>query len=667
MLAFGKANASGNLKGTVWGHLRYYSGSSATAPKSKPVNRNDDAAVQRELFVNILNANATKRDAKQYLARFKPAKPSSHGEAPNSLSIQSERNARNSRNRDSSARTGVNLGVLYGPARAIAESPQFTHQEDIKHQSDILQEEHLHVALVSLRAPEAIDDITLDGLAATLAQLVKLDMRIILILGSESLNNLEEHHESAAMDATAYQHMSKQQADRICEAISGHSPEGGRLVAGALEVPEFLHSAKFASMEVNLALPKLILEPLKRGIVPVVPLLAHTTSGQLTRVKTTDVVMALTKHFCGLEDIANSKNTKHRSTTSLDRIIVLDEIGGIPSKARGDGAHVFINLEQEFGEITSELLQYALDTNQAVLNPGTVFNQHQANLDMVRRCLVLLPSTSSALLITPQEAASSSITPNEKEVTIGTGTRRQKNTLIHNLLTNKPMISSSLPAARLPSPVHGQGSVTPAAVSAATLVKRGMPVTIVPDASRARGWQFLTKDKSTLRLEEDPRVDFPRLLHLIEDSFRRKLDVSHYLARIENRIAGIIVAGEYEGGAILTWEMPPNTNDPARLVPYLDKFAVLQSSQGSSGVADVVFQSMVRTCFPHGVCWRSRQDNPVNKWYFERATGTWQIPESNWTMFWTGEGVVEDEQKWNDYIGVCRGVLPSWADGKKPD
>ena len=144
--------------------------------------------------------------------------------------------------------------------------------------------------------------------------------------------------------------------------------------------------------------------------------------------------------------------------------------------------------------------------------------------------------------------------------------------------------------------------------------------------------------------------------------------MKHYLERVNDRIAGVIIAGEYEGGALLTWETPPGVPDDnseaSRLhkVPYLDKFAVLKRSQGAGGVADIVFNAMVRGCFPNGVCWRSRRDNPVNKWYFERARGTWKIPGSNWTMFWTTEGVVEDEQTFLDYEGVCRSVVPSWAD-----
>jgi len=188
-------------------------------------------------------------------------------------------------------------------------------------------------------------------------------------------------------------------------------------------------------------------------------------------------------------------------------------------------------------------------------------------------------------------------------------------------------------------------------------------------------------DGTTLRLESDPRIDFPRLLHLIEDSFGRKLDVHHYLKRIENRIAGIIIAGEYEGGAIFTWENPAPLefeSSPRPPVPYLDKFAVLRQSQGSGGVADIVFNAMVRSSFPEGVIWRSRVDNPVNKWYFERAVGTWKLPQgSQWCMFWTGEEMSdfegetvekkkERQRRWNDYVAVCSGIMASWADMTKP-
>jgi amino-acid N-acetyltransferase len=192
-----------------------------------------------------------------------------------------------------------------------------------------------------------------------------------------------------------------------------------------------------------------------------------------------------------------------------------------------------------------------------------------------------------------------------------------------------------------------------------------MPLLILPNPE-AQAWTAA----STPRLKlTDPRIDLKRLTYLIDDSFNRTLDVEAYLRRVNDRIAGVIIAGSYEGGAILTWETPPGASDTdtSRLVPYLDKFAVLKKSQGAGGVADIVFNAMVRTCFPNGVCWRSRKDNPVNKWYFERSRGTWKIPESSWTMFWTTPGLVAGDMNraFLDYEGVCRTVRPTWADGKK--
>jgi amino-acid N-acetyltransferase len=206
-------------------------------------------------------------------------------------------------------------------------------------------------------------------------------------------------------------------------------------------------------------------------------------------------------------------------------------------------------------------------------------------------------------------------------------------------------------------------SITPT-----TFAKRGMSVSIFPDP-RIAPWKPPEAGKPHLTLT-DSRIDLPRFVHLIEDSFNRKLDVEDYLKRVNDRIAGVIIAGEYEGGALLTWETPPGIVDNhspegrARMVPYLDKFAVLKKSQGSGGVADIVFTAMVRDCFPEGVCWRSRRDNPVNKWYFERSRGTWKLPDTNWTMFWTTPELSMDQQLFLDYEGVCRWVVPSWADNK---
>lgn len=656
MWAFGKANPSNSLRLSKYA-LKQYSTATATAPPNgnathpKPV----DAATQRELFMNVLNTNATKRDAKPYLARFKPPKTQ-----PSNLSqLQEERNARYRADQDRLDRTGVNLGRLYTPARAIADSAQF-FREGLEEKTAIELQQTIHVALVCLRAPEMLHDSTLDGVAQTLSQLVKLDMRVVLTLDPGS------HYANRSLKVNEVKKLFAEQGDRLNRAIAKHNPEGARLINGAIEIQD-----SSGQQNVAMGLPNLVLDPLKRSVIPILPTLAYTQSGQMVDAPTSDIMSAVSLMLSNLSKPSSlPPDDKVAIQTSLDRIILLDSIGGIPSKARGDGAHVFINLEQEFNDIQEELHEYSDSVAKEDYPRGLpdVYHQHRSNLHMLQKCLAMLPPASSALIVTPEEAASSSQTGNAADSTIGAGTRRQKNTIIHNLLTNKPMVSSSLPAARMPSTADANGEPsTPRDTPRSTLVKRGMPLNIIPAVPRRQGWQVPTTGRTDLNLETDPRVNLPRLVYLIEDSFRRKLDLQHYLSRIQNRIAGLIIAGSYEGGAILTWEQPPGTSDPSRLVPYLDKFAVLSTSQGSSGVADILFQAMVRTCFPNGVCWRSRKDNPVNKWYFERADGHWQIPGTNWTMFWTGEGVVENPERWEDYVGVCRSVGASWADGKRPD
>ncbi|KAK3116745.1 Amino-acid acetyltransferase, mitochondrial [Teratosphaeriaceae sp. CCFEE 6253] len=602
----------------------------------KPTRQAEDSAAQRELFMDVLSANATKRDAKQYLARFQPPKSKA-------ANVQRERNARYRNDQERLDRMGVNLGGLYTPARAIADAPRFEREIVVEKASTTVQSE-LHVALVCLRVPESLEDDILDGLATTLSQLVKLDMRIVIVLelGGHSPDRpiRTRRAETAA------------QAERLSQAIRMHSAEGCRLVTGSLEQDD--------GGKVNVFVPRLIIDPLKRGMIPVIPALAHTQTGQLVKADLEGVMAGLTQALSvDARVVEQSRSDGEAVSISLDRVIILDAAGGIPAKHRSDNAHVFINLEQEYAGIQRELLQYA-SWDDTISRPN-MYDQHTENLAVLKQCLRMLPPASSGLIISPYEAATSSQASQSQDSATGAGTRRQKNTLIHNLLTNKPMVSSSLPIAR-----HS-GDAAPAAHPTATLVKRGMPVSIIPSIHRGQGWHVPPTGTAPLDLGTDSQVDLPRLVHLINNSFRRELDTSHYLSRIQNRTAGLIVAGSYEGAAILTWEQPPGTTSPTRLVPYLDKFAVLQSSQGSSGVADILFQAMVRSCFPKGVCWRSRSDNPVNKWYFERAAGSWRIPGSNWTMFWTGEGVVEGGERWGDYVGVCRAVVPSWVDGKKPD
>ncbi|KAH0845079.1 hypothetical protein AYO21_01660 [Fonsecaea monophora] len=571
----------------------------------------------REFFTSLLSSAATKRDAKAYISRLK-----SPEKAPPEQKYAQTR-----------SQPQVNAGELLGRTRASEESPVFKQYENGKH-STLEELETLHVALVKISNINAMADEVVKGIAQTLSSLSRLSMAPCVVLEEPQQESPQATRATLA-----------QAADKLVAAIDSVHLSGARILDNVLSFA--------ADGRPQVFLRKLLTRPLRRGRIPIVLPVAYSTEwSQAVSITADEAVLALTRELSGYK--SNPREGQQLETArkqiSLDRIIVVDETGSIPSTKSIDKRHVFINLEQEYAALQEELRSST---------EGNVSQKHASNLKLFRDALKMLPPSSSGLLTTPLEAANSTRLNDTRGS--GVGTRRQKNPLIHNLLTDKPAYSSSLPTSRL---AHDASSIP---VTTSTFVKRGMPLTILPNP-HAQTWTATSKPRLQLT---DPRIDLDRLTYLIDDSFNRKLDVEAYLRRVNDRIAGVIIAGEYEGGAILTWETPPgcSDDDTDRLVPYLDKFAVLKKSQGAGGVADIVFNAMVRTCFPNGVCWRSRKDNPVNKWYFERSRGTWKIPETNWTMFWTTPGVFDDDghktRVFLDYESVCRSVKPTWADGKR--
>ncbi|RMD41436.1 hypothetical protein DV735_g3683, partial [Chaetothyriales sp. CBS 134920] len=503
----------------------------------------------------------------------------------------------------------------------VESSPVFKQSEGTQ-ERPFQEAEDIHVALVKLSDLSRIGDDQLDGIAQTLSLLSRLSLTPCIVV-----------EERQSTDEISWRQQVNAQADRLVSALATTRSRGGYRLNDILALGDDGRS--------KLSLPSLILRPLRRGVMPVIPSVAYTESTQkAVRISANEAIIALAKGFTATAG-ATSNQDPAPSEVSVDRVVVIDESGGIPSTKSVDKMHVFVNLEQEYHHLQEELRS----STDAHVSP-----QHASNLWMLRQALGLLPPSASGLITSPAEAANSRRTPQEQPVS-NVGTRRRRNPLIHNLLTDKPAFSSSLPSTRL-------GTAT-----TSTFVKQGMPLIILPHpaaqewAAHKQPWIKLT----------DPRIDLDRLVYLINDSFDRKLDVDAYLKRVNDRMAGVIIAGDYEGGAILTWETPAGAEaeDKSRLVPYLDKFAVLKKSQGAGGVADIVFNAMVRSCFPKGVCWRSRKNNPVNKWYFERSRGSWKIPDTNWSMFWTTPGVAAHGQTFRDYEAVCRSVVPTWADDKK--
>ncbi|KAJ4346151.1 Amino-acid acetyltransferase, mitochondrial [Ascochyta clinopodiicola] len=666
---------------------------------------------ERDQLTRLLKESDAKRDARNYIKHFDVANktPAEAGPKPKSAvsaALQSD---------PATALTGVNLGDLYGPSVFSREQ---LSEESFTERFEESAEEPLHLALVKLRQPQALDDATLGGLASTLSQLAQLGLSTAVVLDCDDDASCDTAHARPPLETTI-----RAQATRVVAALQKHHEPGALLVEHALSYASLDgHRLSTAHVrgDVEVQDNYLLFPPIDDGVIPVIPPFAYDTNLKRVTVLADDVVLALVREFGGLSAGTSSieSNThSHKDVYErpiLDRIIILDPLGGIPSQNRADGAHVFVNLEAEYRDIKEELAKVSLDAKaissdnaSASLGSGNPFSQfvedemaplsgppkyhiddvvpsdrHTKNLDVVERALKLLPPSSSGLIVTPAEAAAEALPEPDES---GRRPKPSPNPLLHNVLTDKPMVSSSLPTSPA-SRLHDQSAPNPS-----TFLKKGIPLTMIPDPRVCGPWQPPSTGYPSIDLANDPRINLPKLVDLINDSFRRKLDPKDYLARIHGRVAGIIIAGDYEGGAICTWETPsslrscsPGSSAPTAMdtdspywVPYLDKFAVLTSSQGSGGVSDIVWAALVRTCFPRGVVWRSRTSNPVNKWYQERSTGMWNLPGEQWTMFWTVEGVTEgwsgaegkaketDMKRWDAYTDVCSGIEPSWMDGKK--
>lgn len=87
-------------------------------------------------------------------------------------------------------------------------------------------------------------------------------------------------------------------------------------------------------------------------------------------------------------------------------------------------------------------------------------------------------------------------------------------------------------------------------------------------------------------------------------------------------IAGVYVAGDYAGAAIVT---------ASELGPYLSKFAVDRRAQGE-GIGSDLWRAIATDC--PTLFWRSRGDNPITAWYEQQCEG--MLRTDGWHVFWRG-------------------------------
>ena len=559
----------------------------------------------KDFFLTILSATATKRDARAYLERYQ--KPYVR---PSSVRV-----------RDS---TTLEHFHRSSDGELLDAEPSISSQSPIR------------VALVGVREAKKLTGGQIRRIVNTLGQLLRLGLQPIVVLDA----------------AKSGRPMDTRPADRVCQMLEQADIESRPVYDGLFRCDD--------NSDVKIHDTRTLKAPTIRQQIPVVQCLAVDTDNRRTTVSLDDAMTALCRAFGKTPESVPFQVDLGRSAFIIDKIILLDRIGGIHSPSRKAGSsHVFINLDQENLELQKELVSGCAKE---------LADAHLRNLELCRVCLDLLADSSSAVVTTPDLAGS----------TVG-----EAHPLIHNLLTDKPMFSPSLPV---------KGKRTPS--TSTTILRKGLSVAVYRD----------------VHLQD---LDLDKLQHLIHDSFGRRLDLPRYLDRIDDGVAAaVIVAGDYEGAAIVTYERPPATSSSTsarvgKSVVYLDKFAVLRARQGAGGVADVLFNSLTRT-FPGELVWRSREENPVNKWYFERASGTLLVEQQSsvdpevatdpdtrvangkvnkWRLFWRSpaaeaatvgdstaspklsvfadvlrQRTAPSKDRLLDYIGITKKIRPTWLD-----
>lgn len=707
----------------------FFSQSSSNTPSSSSDTSRDNAtpkepsneppglhstADAKDLILSVLRSTATKREARQYISRYLPLIGRDKDDILKRRQVVQEllKDPHKSTERDvfDGKKVGEHLtnqglhkeaeGLEFGDnqnekvkagtssaLQSLLTNTQLFKKSDsttaTSNNTDIPLKHVLRVAIIKIRDIKSISPQTILNLGETIVRLSKLGVSPIVVVDAG-----KERHDFLNLDNKPFAHYERAimwKAAAIAGAIETASVDGSvraRPVEGLFELipnagdelntnasstnantkpitssplKHYTHVDTSMATKLKLSIPSLLLSPLSHDIIPVVVPLAYDPSTCEEKLIVADdsvifLVSELTKTYS--------------SIASVEKIVFIDPLGGIPSIERS-GAHVYVNLSQELNDIFAELHLGFVDPTTREIN--------LANLRAMDQALTMLPSTATGLITSPEVAALSD----------------SQNPVIYNILTDRPILSPSLPVVR-----DRTKSIS------TTILRKGMPV-------------LMMKSVYGIDLVKESKVgtiDLTRLWDLIEDSFGRKLDVEKYLKRINKKVAGIVIAGDYEGAAIITWEDPPiaddsqssssssqptkppipsnpivsefericraadnnaynnshthnSTNKRYRRIPYLDKFAVRSSSQGAAGVADVIFKSMAMTLFPDELLWRSRKNNPVNKWYFERSRGTLKMPEgkegSKWCVFWTGNHTREKE-KLNEYVKICQTIPDSW-------
>lgn len=510
---------------------------------------------KRDLILSILKSTTTKREAKNYLQKYQNQFSDGESNFHNSLKDRHLTKAENQRD-------------LFITRFLRNQNPFLNIYEDDETK---LQKIPLRIALVKLSLLDESPE-TWKGVSETFKRLVTLGISPIIILDHDHLSQKDFKTNAAYMMKQGY---------KLLLQLSVTSDEGTTVESTILRslFIDQCQQMKLSSLEQ-------LLIPLYQGIIPIVqPLQYNVTDGSQNFVTSNEALCTV----C-------SELLEHPELLTVEKIIVIDKLGGIPSIERNQTSHVYINLSQEYSDIVSELFIGFLDP--------TTRDKHLDNFKTMNKILTLAKLKSATNEATGIITTPEIMSLNDDEL----------NPIIYNVLTDRPIISSSLPSTHLRTPEVST-----------SIIKKGFEVIVIDEHS-------VEGELTFKKLVTSGLIDENRIFELMNDSFGRKLDVHSYIERINENLASIIIVGDYVGAAIITWEKLTN----GEKVAYLDKFAVASEYQGLPSLADIIFKLIYR-CHQSELLWRSRKNNPVNKWYFDRCRGSFSADDSNWKLFFTGE------------------------------
>ncbi|KAJ2839911.1 Amino-acid acetyltransferase, mitochondrial [Coemansia erecta] len=378
--------------------------------------------------------------------------------------------------------------------------------------------------------------------------------------------------------------------------------------------------------------PELIGAAIAQGHTPIISPLMADAELQVKVLKPRVAAAAVARA------LAQSTSTQHAMAGSggafsllVARLILLGGADGLTGE--GNVFHRFVNLEEDYAEVAAACAQ-----------PDV--------LELMRTCLAILPPTAAGIVASVDSDPSLVLKGliSERPVATQQRARRNQGVAQQGQAVRRAGIPSYRPLPSYPFVDIGMRDVA----KTADVVEAPTQFTLL-----RHGFQIQRHKKLDT-------CNVPRLRSLLESSFKRTLDAGQYFERLRQlQSAGgveIIVAGDYQGAVIVTHEAVAG----AESLPYLDKFAVLPSAQGT-GMADILWAQLRRTC--PSCMWRSRNDNGVNKWYFDRSSGHVRAPAqpgaTQWVFFWYQSSVPGQRTLTVDEIqsgiAVSQKIAPSFV------